>query len=55
MTLLRYFVANGEGFVRLNIGMPRPLLKEALDRILATYAKWPLTEKAQAAPTPAEK
>ncbi|MCU7660951.1 aminotransferase, partial [Lacticaseibacillus paracasei] len=35
-----YFVADGEGFVRLNIGMPRPLLKEALDRILAIYATW---------------
>ncbi|KRK12426.1 aminotransferase [Lacticaseibacillus zeae DSM 20178 = KCTC 3804] len=40
-----YFVADGDGFVRLNIGMPRPLLKEAVDRILATYAKWPTMEK----------
>ena len=36
-----YFVADGGGFVRLNIGMPRPLLKEALDRMVATYATWP--------------
>lgn len=33
MVVGSYFVQDGEGFVRLSIGMPRNLLMEALSRI----------------------
>lgn len=37
MVVGSYFVQDGEGFVRLSIGMPRELLLEALGRIEKTY------------------
>lgn len=39
MVVGSYFVQDGEGFVRLNIGCPRPTLNEALRRIKETYDK----------------
>lgn len=37
MVIGSYFVQDGEGFIRLNVGMPRTLLQEALDRIEKAY------------------
>ena len=34
-----YFVSNGEGFVRLNIGMQREKVLEALERMKKLYDK----------------
>lgn len=39
MVVGSYFVQDGEGFVRLSIGMPRELLLEALSRIKKEYSK----------------
>lgn len=39
MVVGSYFVQDGEGFVRLSIGMPRNLLMEALSRIKKEYNK----------------
>lgn len=37
MVVGSYFVRDGEGFVRINIGCPRATLNEALNRIKNTY------------------
>ncbi|WP_300279117.1 MalY/PatB family protein [Peptacetobacter sp.] len=37
MVVGSYFVQDGEGFVRINIGCPRSVLEEALSRIKKTY------------------
>ena len=34
------FGKNGDGFVRMNIGCPRPLLREGLERIAAAFADY---------------
>ncbi|MHC5372798.1 MalY/PatB family protein [Enterococcus sp. LJL120] len=39
MVVGSYFVQDGEGFVRLSIGMPRKLLLEALERIEIVYQR----------------
>lgn len=39
MVVGSYFVKDGEGFIRLNIGCPRATLNEALNRIKETYKK----------------
>ena len=39
MVVGSYFVQDGEGFVRLSIGMPRELLLEALGRIKKEYVR----------------
>ena len=39
MVVGSYFVQDGEGFVRLSIGMPRELLLEALGRIKQEYVR----------------
>ena len=39
MVVGSYFVKDGEGFIRLNIGCPRATLNEALKRIKDTYKK----------------
>lgn len=35
-----YFVQNGNGFVRLNIAIPKNLLQEVLNRMKGVYEKW---------------
>jgi cystathionine beta-lyase len=35
-----YFVQDGEGFVRLNIALPKSLLEEVLHRMRAVYDEW---------------
>ncbi|MEG2354107.1 MAG: MalY/PatB family protein [Clostridium sp.] len=37
MVVGSYFVQDGDGFIRLNIGCPRPTLNEALSRIKQSY------------------
>ena len=37
MVVGSYFVKDGEGFIRLNIGCPKETLNEALSRIKETY------------------
>lgn len=40
MVVGSYFVQDGVGWVRLNIGTQKAILEEALHRILITYQAW---------------
>ncbi|MDU3369293.1 MAG: hypothetical protein E7F12_15510 [Clostridioides difficile] len=37
MVVGSYFVKDGDGFIRINVGCPRETLNEALNRIKKTY------------------
>ncbi len=37
MVVGSYFVKDGDGFIRINVGCPRETLKEALNRIKNVY------------------
>ncbi|MFR6361853.1 MalY/PatB family protein [Amedibacterium intestinale] len=45
MVIGSYFVADGENWVRLNIGTQKSILKEALSRIGEVYARWEKKER----------